>query len=75
MGIKKTLASLVLAGATILALGNGGCSVEDKKYISDEFTKSVIMTRDVAVDMYTGPSRVIIDGTQKILSYEPTKKR
>ena len=78
--VKGLVATVIFTAGSFLK----GCSAEDKKYISDEFTKSAIITRDVAVDMYTGPSRIIIDGTQKILSYdggdtrvdtEPTKKR
>jgi hypothetical protein len=83
MGIKKTLASLVIVGAMALTLGNGGCSAQDKKYLSDEFTKGVTLMRDFSVGNL-GLSRAIIDGTQKIISYdngdtrvyaEPTKKR
>jgi hypothetical protein len=57
--VPIALAASYIAGA--------GCSPQDTEYLSRQITDQICITRDFATDMYTGPSRIVIDGTQEIL--------
>ena len=83
---KRNTLKMGLIATTVLAASYllGGCSPQDKDYLSRQFTDKFLETRDFATEMYVGPSAIIIDGTQEVFDQsnddtrantEPSKRR